>query len=170
MGVLGGLLIKHPLFFYNYRSGFLYREFANLAEVRQTGRTLKNIMTVDALIDRIEPSGVRLAGVAGLTWKNLLLTAWARDRIGATDDRLSIDLDALRPFFAGLWTKKGKIRITHRRAFLDWLAARSRQPAVTVSEPLAAVLEALFKELESEYGSVAPQRIDRRYVRLFRIG
>ena len=169
MGVLGGLLIKRPLFFDNYRSGFLYREFANLAEVHQTGRALKNIITVDALIDRIEPSGVRLAGIAGLTWKNFLLTAWVRDRIGATDDRLSIDLDALRPFFAGLWTKKGKIRITHRRAFLDWLAARSRQPAEAVSESLAAALEALFKELESEYASVAPQRLDRRYVRLFLI-
>ena len=169
MGVLGGLLIKRPLYFDNYRNGALYREFASLAEVRQAGRTLQNIMAVDAVLDRIEPSGVRLAGAAGLTWKNFLLTAWVRDRIGAADDGPSIALDALRSFFAGLWTQKGKIRIAQRRAFLDWLAARSRQPAEAVSESLAAVLEALFKELESEYGAVAPERLDRRFIRLFMV-
>jgi hypothetical protein len=36
LGVLGGLLIKRPLYYDNYESGVLYREFATLEEIQRT--------------------------------------------------------------------------------------------------------------------------------------
>ncbi len=36
LGVLGGLLIKKPLFFDNYQTGVLYREFRSLADIQTT--------------------------------------------------------------------------------------------------------------------------------------
>lgn len=169
LGVLGGLLIKRPLFFDNFATGVLYREFATLDDVRRTRRTLECIIALDELLARFAFSGRPLAGLGGLTWKNLLLTAWACEQEGIASDAPAIALTALRAFMAGLWTTRGRIRTARRRDFLDWLARRSDQPAEAVSAALAAVLEDLFRELEAEYGRVDIHRLDRRLIRLFRV-
>ena len=47
LGVLGGLLIKKPLFFDNYKTGVLYREFVSMEDitwVMQTMDTVKGII------------------------------------------------------------------------------------------------------------------------------
>jgi hypothetical protein len=52
-GVIGGLLIKRPLFFDNYRRGVLYREFETLADLAVTERVLNTIMALDDLLARM---------------------------------------------------------------------------------------------------------------------
>ena len=167
MGVLGGLLIKRPLFFDNYATGILYREFATLADIQQTRRALENIMAMDGLLAKLELTGPLSAAARSLNWKSLLLTLWARERQGLEGMDLIIPMAALRAFMADLWTARGRIRLTKRRDFLLWLSQRSRQPAEAVSAALAGVLEALFQELETEYGRVDIRRLDRRLIRLF---
>ena len=165
-GVVGGLLIKRPLFFDNYRSGVLYREFETLADLAATEGTLDAIMALDALLARMTITAP-LAPAGALNWKNLLLTLWIRDCLELSPENLAVGLEDLRRFFAGLWTAKGKIRQARRRQFLHWLARRSNQAPEAVSLSLAPVLEALFRELEDEYGPVPPEALDRRYIRLF---
>jgi hypothetical protein len=165
-GVVGGLLIKRPLFFDNYRSGVLYREFETLADLMATEGVLDAIMTLDALLARMTIT-VPLAPAGSLNWKNLLLTLWVRDCLKLDPEKLAVDLEDLRRFFAGLWTAKGKIRQARRRQFLHWLARRSDQAPEAVSISLAPMLEALFQQLEEEYGLVAPEALDRRFIRLF---
>ncbi len=169
MGVLGGLLIKRPRFFDNYRGGTLYREFETLADLTATARVLDNIMAIDDLLGKMRIAPTREPADVPLHWKNLLLTLWTCDRLGLDERRLTIGIEDLRVFFGGLWTAEGKIRIARRREFLQWLAGRSGQDLEAVSSRLAAVLEALFRELEDEYGRVAPQSLDRRFVTLFRV-
>ncbi|HDI60476.1 MAG TPA: hypothetical protein ENF48_09020 [Desulfobacteraceae bacterium] len=165
-GVVGGLLIKRPLFFDNYRSGVLYREFETLADLAATEGVLDAIMALDALLARMTITAP-LTPTGALNWKNLLLTLWVRDCLDLGAETLPVDLDALRRFFAELWTTKGKIRQVRRRQFLRWLADRSDQSPDAVSQALAPVLEALFQELEDEYGAVAPEALDQRFVGLF---
>ncbi len=167
MGVLGGLLIKRPLFFDNYATGVLYREFATLADTQWTRCALENIMAIDGLLAKCDLPGPPAAAVRSLTWKNLLLTLWAQEREGLDGRDLGIPIAALRSFLGGMWTARGKIRAAERRDFLLWLARLSGQPAEALSANLAAVLEDLFKELEAEYGRVDTRRLDRRLTRLF---
>jgi hypothetical protein len=49
-------------------------------------------------------------------------------------------------------------------SFLKWLSTRSGQRAEEISTGLGNSLEALFKELEEEYGRVAPKDLDPRYM------
>lgn len=165
-GVVGGLLIKRPLFFGNYRSGVLYREFETLADLAATERALEAIMALDGVLARMSITAP-LAPAGALNWKNLLLTLWLRDGLALGAEALAVELKDLRRFFAGLWTAKGRIRQKRRREFLRWLAHRGARDPEAVSLALAPVLEALFQELEDEYGRVAPETLDRRFVRLF---
>lgn len=169
MGVLGGLLLKRPHFFDNYRSGVLYREFATLADIRQTARDLDAILALDDLLARMDLDRLSSSVLAGGTWKDLLLTLWARDRLGLDGEPFPIALDRLRPFYASLWTRQGRVRVAERQRFLRWLARRSRQSPERVSDALAAVLENLFRELEDALGRVGPESLDRRFVHLFRV-
>ena len=45
VGVLGGLLIKKPLFFDNYQTGVIYREFQSMEDVIKTRTSLNQIMS-----------------------------------------------------------------------------------------------------------------------------
>jgi hypothetical protein len=166
MGVVGGLLIKRPLFFDNYRSGVLYREFETLADLITAEGALDTIMALDALLARMTITAP-LAPAGPLNWQNLLLTLWVRDCLELGPENLAVDLEDLRRFFAGLWTAEGKIRPARRRQFLHWLARRSNQAPEAVSLSLAPVLEALFQQLEDEYGPVPPEALNRRFIRLF---
>ncbi|MDY0311379.1 MAG: DUF6178 family protein [Desulfobacterales bacterium] len=165
-GVVGGLLIKRPLFFDNYRSGVLYREFETLADLATTERTLDTVTALDDLLARMRITAP-LAPAGMLNWKNLLLTLWVRDALDLGTDALPVDLADLRRFFTDLRTPEGKIRQERRHQFLHWLAQRSARDPEAVSRALAPVLETLFQELEDEYGPVALHALDRRYIRLF---
>ncbi len=50
LGVLGGVLLKKPLFFDNYRTGQMYRDFATYEEVQATEQVLSQIMAFDSLL------------------------------------------------------------------------------------------------------------------------
>lgn len=169
MGVLGGLLLKRPLYFDNYRSGVLYRDFTDLDDVWETARILQDIERLDDLLGRMDLPADRLASARDLTWKNLWLTLWARARLGMSGTEPTIALADLRRFYAPLWTRRGRIRVAARRDFLGWLARSGGLSPETVSDTLAAVLENLFREIEDAYGRVRPEDLDRRYVHLFRV-
>jgi len=78
LGVLGGLLIKKPLFFDNYKTGVLYREFMSMEDIRAADNVLSEIILFDDLFSLMainpEPVTDRF-----LTYKNFILTLWARD-------------------------------------------------------------------------------------------
>ncbi len=166
MGVLGGILIKRPRYFDNYRSGVIYREFAALADVSETRETLAAIMSMDALLSAIDLNRPdRALGV--LTYKNLLLTSWARDRKTQRGPLRPLSEGEMRRFFSWLWNAPAPpfaIDDTRRQAFLDWLARRAVMPSEIVASRFGALLEALFAEIEEELGRVAVDDLQARYV------
>lgn len=173
MGVLGGLLIKKPLFFDNYASGVLYREFAGMDDVHTTEAILQKVISVDDLFALMGVTVARYGGDAMATWQNILLTLWANDCLGMEGDRASarpLTLDQLRTFLDRLWQGDAhprRIMDSMREHFLAWLAQRSGLTTYAVAERMGTVLEALFTLLESELGAVAAKDLDSRHIHLF---
>jgi len=176
MGVLGGILLKKPLFYDNYRTGVLYREFASMADVDQAGHLLRQVQAVDQLLAlmaiQLNPPGE----YRFLTWKNVLLTLWARQRLGLKEERLNpMALKPFTRFFSELLpgelspdvTGPRRIPDSMKTAFLEWLAHDTALKDHEISEKLGRIFEELFGEIEAEYGRVAAKDLDPRFVQLF---
>lgn len=169
MGVLGGLLIKKPLFYDNYKTGVLYREFVTLQDIKDTENTLNEIVAFDEILSlmNIEPEPV---SEGYLTYKNFVLTLWARNYMGLSEELLPLPLDAFKKFFNDLWTGKDKPRKTRRsmkESFLDWLSDKTGFTQYEITQKLGQPLENLFNEIESEVGEVSRKDLDPRYINLF---
>ncbi|MBW1819685.1 MAG: hypothetical protein JRJ60_21305 [Deltaproteobacteria bacterium] len=170
LGVVGGLLVKRPLYFDNYETGALYREFATLADVHKTEGMLHSLTAFDALLSGMEIRLPTFAAPVPLSYKNLVLTLWARHYLGIAEPFGPINLTDFKRFFDDLWIESDRprrIRNTMKEIFLAWLSDRSGILKEDISTTLGPTLEALFLEIESEYGKVSKSDLDPRYVQLF---
>ena len=176
LGLVGGLLLKRPLYFEGYRRGQLYRDFAAMAEIHETRRELDDLIWLDQLLSLLNPPLPR-GERRFLTYKNLLLTLWACSCLGlpAAEKFPPLALADFRHFCEGLFTPRAptaapgprRIPTERRTAFLDWLAAGSGLRPDAISARLGSRLEALFSEIEAELGPVAPSDLDPRFIGLF---
>ncbi len=172
LGVLGGLLVKKPLFFANYKNGELYREFTSLDDIAKTSALLEEIISYDLILSLME---IRLPDPAlkrRLSHKNLLLTMWADHHTGIQPEAgspLPIPLTDFKIFFKELWDPEqpGKISDTVKAIFLDWLAGRCGLPLEDLSRKMGHTLTALFEEIEAEMGAIALAHLDPRFIPLF---
>jgi hypothetical protein len=176
MGVVGGLLIKKPLFYDNYETGVLYREFATLEDIRKTQLIFNQVVAVDDLLSLMNIKLESPVKYGFLTFKNLLLTLWTRQYRKLKGIKLKpLTVKQFVPFFKNLFPdpidpdsrRVRKIPVEMKTAFLTWLAAETGLKDYEISDRLGHTFEALFNELESEYGQVAAEEIDPRFVHLF---
>ena len=159
-GVLGGLLIKKPLYFDNYKTGYIYREFLSLLDVTESRKVLEEIIAFDDLLSLV---GTDINHVKGrsLNYKNLLLTLFAGYRIGLPKETVPLPYDDFTRFFATLWTGRGKsrrINVSIKESFLNWLTERTGLNSSEITRQLGRVFDNLFGEIESEYKKVASAR------------
>ncbi|MDH4205725.1 MAG: DUF6178 family protein [Desulfobacteraceae bacterium] len=171
MGVLGGLLIKKPLFYDNYKTGELYREFISIKDIKKTENILNEIIAFDEILSllSIEPDPVKNHN---LTYKNFILTLWARHTLGLSEKFIPLTIDEFRGFFDDLWASNEQPRKTSlsiKESFLDWLSGKTGLVHYEISQRLGQSFENLFKEIESEYGKVSRNDLDPRYIHLFLI-
>ena len=98
-----------------------------------------------------------------LTYKNLILTLWARDFLQISTDKLKpISKNEFKPFFDQLLpglpadgrSKRRKITRQMKQNFLDWLTADTGLKDIEISARLGQTLENLFEEIESELDRV----------------
>lgn len=172
MGVIGGLLVKRPLYFDNYKTGVLYREFETMTDIRRTRAALRRTMAFDDLFSRLSIDLTQPPKQVLITYKNLLLTLWVRGRLGLSAAPEPIPLTQFRPFFTDLWeiAEPGRapvIRESHKADFLGWLAQESGFTEPEISRNLGKALERLFDEIADEYGRLSPQDLESRFVNLF---
>jgi hypothetical protein len=175
MGVLGGLLIKKPLYYNDLGAGPLYREFRTLADITHTEKVLNDVIAFDDLLGLMDIE-LGAAGKHGfLTYQNLVLTLWANHHLGLSEtgeSPIPMALDQFRPFFQELWvTGPGPRRIsdTMRELFLAWLAQRSGLANFEISNRMSSVLEQLFEAIEQELGAVQANDLDPRFIQMFLI-
>ncbi len=173
MGVIGGLLIKRPLFFDDYQTGTLYREFEKMEDIVSTDTILTNIINLDQLLANLSLELRPYPATGLLTYKNLLLTPWAREVVDPGSDEKTLTplrLDKFKAFFETLWRSNVKprhIRMTVKSDFLKWLADQSGLPAGDIADINGRVLEDLFAEIEQELGEVSAKDLDPRFTHLF---
>lgn len=173
LGVLGGLLLKRPLFYDNYVTGALYRDFATLDDIHQTEQVLAQIIAFDDLLSLMEIDISASSSAGFLTYQNLLLTLWANRYLSVPGDGKTprpLSLNQFRDFFQILW-KSGaqprQIKDAMREHFLGWLAERCALTAFEIAERMGPALEVLFAEIETELGPVDLENLDPRYIFLF---
>jgi len=179
LGVLGGLLIQRPLFFDNYQTGVLYREFTSQQEVEKTSLALEGIIALDTLFSRLNIEVSSFAGRPFFNFKNCLLTLWGAHHLdlngGGGIERARVaplTMQDFRRFFPRLWEgKKGSRRIRNalKADFLEWLCARSGFSEDEIRGQVGLILEDLFSEVENEYRDVSLKNLDPRYIHLFLI-
>ena len=170
LGVLGGLMIEKPLFFDNHETGVLYREFSDLKDIRATEKILSNIIACDDLLTRISIPSPSVAPKGTLSFKSLVLTLWARHRLGLLVEFSPIALDEFRRLFKDLWSERGQypsVSLTMKASFLDWLSDTTGLAHRKITRELGEVFDSLFEEIESEYGHVSEKDLDPRHLRLF---
>lgn len=176
LGVLGGLLIKRPLFYDNYKSGLLYREFVSMEDIRWTGAVLDQIIYFDNLFSLMEIKLDPIFSYSLLGHKNLILTLWAMDhlQISRRSNRPErfrpISFSEVKTFFSDLWVdekKPHKIKISMKKAFLNWLSEKTGLIDYEITDRLGKTFENIFDEIESEYGAVSEKELDPRYIHLF---
>jgi len=171
MGVLGGILIKKPLFYDNYETGVLYREFVTAADIQKTEKVINQIVAIDELLAHMD---IKIVPVSEslLTFKNLLLTLWARHYLNLSSMPAPLTLDEFKRFFDDLWAAKDIPRKTSqamKESFLNWLSDKSGLPDYEISQKLGQTLENLFKQIEGELGKVARPDLAPGFIQLFLI-
>ncbi len=175
LGVLGGLLIKKPLFFDNYATGMLYREFSSLADIRTTGAVLEQIIAFDDLLALMDINRLNVEAQTFLIYQNLILTLWANHQLEMHDDPgtpIPLSIEQFKTFFKTIWKAQAPpraIKQSCREAFLNWLSQRCDLPALEISNRMGATLEQLFRLIESELGAVKVDKLDPRFIQLFLI-
>jgi len=171
LGVLGGLLIKKPLFFDNYKTGVLYREFVSMEDISASDHVLNEIILFDDLFSLIAINPEPVTDCF-LTYKNFILTLWARNYLGLSGEIKPLSLDEFKRFFDDFRVDKKKpykIRRSMKELFLSWLSDRTGFTNYEISRKLGQTLENFFGEIENEYGEVSSKDFDPRYINLFLI-
>lgn len=169
MGILGGLLLKKPLFYDNYVTGVLYREFLSMEDVKRTEKVLKEIFEFDNLFSKINITPDPITN-GFLTYKNFILTIWALHHLKIKTKRFALSKEELNRFFDDLWETDDpprKIRQGMKEKFLTFLSDQTGRSREDISQKLGYSLENLFDELQSEYGKVEGKEIDPRYIHHF---
>jgi hypothetical protein len=175
LGVIGGLLVKRPLYFDKYQTGTLYREFLTTKDISVTDTILTEVIAFDGLLATLSLEVKPLPPGSLLTYKNLLLTCWARETTdsGAGGTAFGpLPLDAFNSFFDTLWRSPEKpraIKLSAKSAFLKWLKDKSSLTGTEITQQCGNTLENLFTEIETELGQVSKKDIDPRYIQLFLI-
>ena len=172
LGVLGGLLVKKPMYFDDYVSGSMYRDFSTVDELQQTADALDAVIACDHLLSLLTIPPELLSARRFLTYKNLILTLWALDRVGCTEKNRFLTRAEFRLFFEQLWESKDRphrVALAMKQSFLLWLCGLSGMHSHEITDKLGPVLESLFLEFEEEYGQVDTADLDPRFIHLFLI-
>jgi hypothetical protein len=170
-GMLEGLLKKRPLLYTDVSAEEPYREFQTLEEVTQCQEEIDEMMALDDLFASLFPERDDVGPAQAffpVTFKNLLLTSWARNELGQSGPFQSLSEEAMKTFFAGLWDatrKPHRVSEERKDAFWIWLQNRSGIASEKMRERIGRAADILFKELEEEYGAVTPEHLEARFVK-----
>ncbi len=169
MGTVGGLLLKKPRYF-NDQPDALYTEFSTLDEVTEVQAILEQVMALDGLFRHLKLP-VKGPRSTLLTWKNMLLTMWCRQRLSLPNKLASVDLKRFQRFFENeLMRFDGgvdHVRKSAKQHFVTWLSDRSGWDPGTIQETVGISLDQLFAQIEEALGPVRPAHLDPKYIELF---
>ena len=140
-----------------------------------TDKILIQITHLDRILGQL-PFNIDSFTHGVLTYKSLILTLWARNRLGLDDiahcSLNPIDPNRFRPFFAALFASDtpGKIDDPKVRDLALWVSevldhsGNDDKNQEHLPEPFLALLSSLMEEIGEEYGHVAQGQMDPRFI------
>jgi len=171
LGVAGGLFLDRPLYYDNYATGLLYRNFSSIPDITKTSRILEQIIAIDMVLDKLKVD-ISSFKEGVLTYKTLILTLWAKNRLNLDSNLEPIDTKVFKDFFIALFSKSESVH--HHKIQLNdlilWTCEATGISQADLGNPFNEVMADLIKELEAEYGSVDPRNIDPRFIPHFILG
>jgi len=179
-GFLGGLLLTRPLYFDNYKTGILYREFSFLKEIVEVENIAAGIMAADELLNSL---GIKQKNIPDketvntfITYKNFILTLWAKALLKLEyRESVSITGEEAKILFKRLFTGKKdngpfiKIKESEKEDFFKWIFEKAGSADYFLDKNHGEVFESLFSELEKEYGPVDHKYLESKYINHFLI-
>ncbi len=170
LGVLGGLLIKKPKFYDNYKTGVLYRDFISSIEIEESEKILDSIIAFDRIFSLMEIQSDLFPAKELLSYKNLMLTLWVRAFLDLPAEPVHVPVKEFVTFFAALWAgteQPGKISMVMKDSFLTYLSGATGLTGSEITRIMGHTIENLFSEIEDEYGGVAVEDVRAGYFQLF---
>jgi len=165
LGVIGGLFLDRPLYYDNYAGGQLYRNFKSISDITQTTRALEQIIALDKVLGLLDID-INSFEQGVLTYKTLILTLWAKNRLKLAPTLEPIDTKVFKKFFIALFSTSDYSK-TDQIPLQDLVLWTSEVTGINETDfenPFAEVLSNLMEELEAEYSMVAPENIDPRFI------
>ncbi len=180
LGVLGGLLLKRPLYYDHFKTGRPYREFAGPADIHRSESVLQELMAYDRLLTLLGQKIPAELARRAPTFADLLLTNWVQAHLDLPKT-VAIPLERFKDFYQELFADNltevparghsgihlRKIRPAMKQAFLVWLMNATGLGENEILADLSAAFEELFNDIENEYGAVTMENLDPRFIHLF---
>jgi len=165
LGVIGGLLLDRPLYYDNYSSGELYKDFKSLSDIAKTGRALEQVIALDMVLGKLSVD-INSFKEGILTYKTLILTLWAKERLNLAPSLEPIDTKLFKDFFEALFLKSSTEETDQIQLndLVLWTSEATGIEQTELAEEFLEVLTDLINELEEEYGSVDCRNIDYRFI------
>ena len=165
LGVIGGLFLDRPLYYNNYAGEGLYRNFKSISDITQTTRDLEQIIALDKILGLLDVD-INSFEQGVLTYKTLILTLWAKNRLKLSPTLEPIDTKVFKKFFIALFSTSyySKTDQIPLQDLVLWTSEVTGMNETDFENPFAEVLSNLIKELEAEYSLVAPENIDPRFI------
>ncbi len=165
LGVTGGLFLDRPLYFDNYASGKLYRNFKSLADISKTDHVLEQIIAADTIIGKLNID-IKSFKLGILTYKTLILTLWAKQRLKLPLNLEPIDTTIFKDFFKALFQKTesetdNQIQLND---LIFWVSETTGIKQTELTKECIEILTNLINELEEEYAAVDCENIDPRFI------
>nr|WP_319394325.1 DUF6178 family protein [uncultured Desulfobacter sp.] len=164
LGVIGGLFIERPLYYDNYVTGKLYRNFKSISDIARTEKNLNQIIALDQVLGTLDVN-LKSFKKGILTYKTLILTLWARSRLNLSSTLEPIHIKVFKSFFAALFPKS-KAEDSSGIQLGDlvlWISETSGKDEVQLGD-FFEILTDLINELNEEYAAVDPENIDSRFI------
>ncbi|WP_300459169.1 DUF6178 family protein [Desulfobacula sp.] len=165
LGSLGGLFLDRPMYYDNYASGVAYRNFKALSDILSTDRALEQVIALDSVLGKLSVD-IKSFKAGILTYKTLILTLWAKDRLHQAQTLEPIDTELFKPFFVALFSPSDADKTHHipLNDLIIWTCEATGMTETDLPAPFLTVLTDLIHELETEYDSVTPENIDPRFI------
>lgn len=165
LGVIGGLMIERPMFFDPQAGPDLYRDFKSLKDVNKTIHSLDQIIAIDSLLKQFDID-IQTFNQGILTYKTMILTLWAKNRLNLPENLEPILTQEFRPFFKELFnsqtqTAKDPNPLDDLFFFIQEKTGVQKEE---LSEAGQQAITDLMLEIEQEYGIVDPVDIDPRFI------
>ncbi|MCP3875165.1 MAG: hypothetical protein GY699_18675 [Desulfobacteraceae bacterium] len=164
LGIIGGLFLERPLYFDNDVAGELYRNFKSLSDIEITNQAIDQVVAIDSVIAKLDVD--ILSFIEGLlTYKTLILTLWAKDKLNLSPNLEPIDIKLFKDFFIALFStsKSNKNQKIQLNDLLLWTSETTDMDETDLTD-FYEVLESLITELKSDYSKVDPDNIDPRFI------